>query len=185
MSKAFTSEETPDAGVVVPARAPLPSGTPNYVTPRGLSLLQAELTRLEAERERLDAGGDGETKVAERMRRGAVVAAQINELAARLGSAVVVDPRGQPRDEVRFGATVTLRPAGDDGQPARRYTIVGVDEANAAEGRLAFVSPLARALLGRRTGEVIEMRVRRDTGNAMQIVAIDYATGLEVTATDG
>jgi len=179
MSKAFTSEETPDAGVVVPARAPLPSGTPNYVTPRGLSMLRTELQHLEKERARLDAGPAGEAERAERMRRSAVLAARINELAARVGSAVVVDPAQQPRDEVRFGATVTLRPADvdpDAPQPTRRYTIVGVDEANAAEGRLAFVSPLARALLGRRTGDVIEVRSRHDADDVVQIVAIDYAT---------
>ena len=182
MSKAFTSEETPDAGVVLPARAPLPSGTPNYVTPRGLSLLRTELKHLEEQRARLDAAADGEAELAEQTRRGAVLAARINELAARLGSALVVDPAAQPRDEVRFGATVTLRLADVDGdarEPARRYTIVGIDEANAAEGRLAFVSPLARALLGRRTGDVIEIRARHDTDGVVQIIAIDYATGDE------
>lgn len=51
MSKAFTSEETPDDPIVVPARAPLPPGVPNYVTPRGLALLRAERATLEHERE--------------------------------------------------------------------------------------------------------------------------------------
>ena len=50
MSKAFTDEETAGPEPVVPPRAPLPPGVPNYVTARGLALLRAELASLQAER---------------------------------------------------------------------------------------------------------------------------------------
>ena len=55
----------------------------------------------------------------------------------------------------------------------RRYQIVGVDEANGAEGRLAFVAPVARALLGRRVGEITAVQTPRGE-DELEIVAIDY-----------
>ena len=71
---------------------------------------------------------------------------------------------------VRFGATVTVSTeAGEE----RRYRIVGVDEANAAEGRVSFLAPVARALLGRS----LDDEVRLETANGvevLEIIAIDY-----------
>jgi transcription elongation factor GreB len=61
----------------------------------------------------------------------------------------------QPADEVRFGASVTLRyESGEE----RTYRIVGVDEAEPSEGTIAFVSPLARALLGAKQGSFVSVR---------------------------
>jgi transcription elongation factor GreB len=117
------------------------------VRARGLALLRRELEALETERGRLGAATGDET---ERTRRRALNAARIAELSGRVASARVVDPGLQPHGEVRFGATVELRtPAGD----LSRYTIVGVDEAAPAEGRIAFLAPLARAILGLRVGD--------------------------------
>jgi transcription elongation factor GreB len=170
MSKAFTKDDRPDEPLVVPPRAPLPPGVPNYVTARGLVLLREELAALETDRARL--GGDDP----ERARRRAVVAGRMRELAERIGTAVVVDPRAQSHDEVRFGATVTLRVLegrrpGDE----RRVQIVGVDEAAPAEGRVAFVAPIARAILGLRVGETAVLRVA-DGDELLEVVAIDYGT---------
>jgi transcription elongation factor GreB len=162
MSKAFTREE-PEDPIVVPARAPLPVGQTNYVTNRGLSLLRAELNELERQRGPIESGD-------EEVQRVPALLARIAELASRIGSAVVVDPRAQPLDEVRFGASVTVR--GEAGT-TRRYQIVGVDEADAREGRVAFVSPLARALLGRRVGESTSVQTPRGDED-LEIVAISY-----------
>src|SRR5690349_10600021 len=138
MSKAFTKEDADDAPVVVPARPPLPDGVPNWVTARGLALLRGELAALQEERARVAGIADD----GERARRIAVVDARHAELAARIARAVVVDPATQPRDEVRFGATVTVRVAdGPDAGEERRFTIVGVDEADPAAGRVAFLAP--------------------------------------------
>jgi transcription elongation factor GreB len=145
VSKAFTSEERADDPIVVRARAPLPQGVTNYVTARGLDLLRAELEALDHERVALETTPDDVKRTAI-----PALAARAAELAARVGSAALVDVRGQEPDQVRFGATVEVR---DGAGNVRRYQIVGVDEANAREGRLAFVSPLARALLGGRIGE--------------------------------
>jgi transcription elongation factor GreB len=156
MSKAFTSEETPDAPELVRPRAPLPAGVPNYVTPRGLEQLRAELAALSA------APSSGE-RIASLTERRA-------ELEARIASAqVVAPPPPEARAAVRFGAVVTV--TGGDGE--RRYQIVGVDEADPALGRIPFTSPLARVLVGHAPGD--RVRVRAPRGDEMlEILAVDY-----------
>jgi transcription elongation factor GreB len=153
MSKAFTKDDAPQAPLVIPPRAPLPPGTPNYVTAQGIALLRAEL---EAERARLN----GDERDPERARKLVVTDARIADLAARIATASVVDPRGQPRDRVRFGATVTLRTlsGGDSAGEERRFVIVGVDEAAPAAGRVAFLAPIARAIMGLRVGDTATLR---------------------------
>lgn len=166
MSKAFVKEDTQDEPLFVPARAPLPEGTPNYVTPRGLALLQAEREELLAQREQLEAVPSED----ERRQRQAALAQRIADLDARLAMATVVTPSEQADDVVRFGATVTvLTGAGEE----QRYQIVGVDEANAAEGRVSFLAPIARALLGRRLDDEVRLETARGV-EALEIIAIDY-----------
>lgn len=152
-------EDRVEAPLVVP-RAPLPEGTPNYVTMRGLALLREELSTLEAEHARHLASGEGDAGYTER----------IANLEARIGSAELVDPRSLPRDEVRFSALVTLRSSTG---LERRYRIVGVDEAEPSSGRIAFVAPLARKLLGLRRGDVVELKLARGE-EEFEISAIDY-----------
>jgi len=165
VSKAFTREETVDQPLVVAARPPLPAGVPNYVTARGLALLRAEAAALEEERARLASARDVEAP------RLTALDERLAALAARIGSAVVLELPSPPAAEVRFGATVTVRGEAED---VRSYTLVGVDEANAAEGRISFVAPLARALLGRRAGDVVELRTGRGE-ESLVIVAVAYA----------
>jgi transcription elongation factor GreB len=160
MSKAFTSEETAEDVPVVAPRPPLPSGVPNYVTPRGLALLRAELAALERERDQLATADPGV--------RLPTLTHRLAELSARITGAVEVDE--SVHDEVRFGATVTVR--NEQGEE-RRYQIVGVDEANVREGRVAFVSPLARALLGRRAGDLAALRTPHGE-EELEIVEIRY-----------
>jgi transcription elongation GreA/GreB family factor len=69
----------------------------------------------------------------------------IRYLEARLRSAIPVDPARQPQDEVAFGARVTVT---DSAGHTHVFEITGEDEADAALGRIAPQSPLARALLG-------------------------------------
>ena len=121
---------------------------PNCVTPRGLAALRDERVRLEVERARAQGAGDA----------GALSAlnARLGELEARIGSAeLVLPPVGTARATVRLGATVVVER--DDGSE-RRCRIVGVDEADAAAGRIAFTAPFARALLGRQVGESMSLR---------------------------
>jgi transcription elongation factor GreB len=166
MSKAFTQEDTDDPPLVVPPRAPLPEGTPDYVTDRGLARLTEELSRLERTKSRAESIEDD----AERRRELAGLNARAAELSERIGSAVLVDRASIARDEVRFGATVRVR-GEDDGE--RTYRIVGVDEADAAHGLIAFVAPLARALLGKREGDVVTVRTPR-CSEELEVIGIDY-----------
>lgn len=166
MSKAFTSEETPDEPALVAPRAPLPAGATNFVTARGLELLRSEQRSLLGERAAIEALGEGEA----RTRALAVWSQRVAELEQRLASATLVDAAAQPQHEVRFGAHVVVR--GEAG-PERRYQIVGVDEADAAEGRIAFVSPLARALLGAKVGDSALVRTPRGE-EELEICAIQY-----------
>jgi transcription elongation factor GreB len=163
MSKAFTKDEGEDkSAVIVPRRAPLPAGVPNYVTESGMAALRAEHAALAAERARLEGAADpGLT----------VVAARLSDLEARIASASLVDAAAQPRDEVRFGATVTVR---DESGAERGYRIVGVDEADAARGRIAFVAPLARALLGKRVGEAATLRTPGGGEEELEVLSIAY-----------
>jgi transcription elongation factor GreB len=152
VSKAFTKDDDGSAPQFVRSRPPLPRGVPNYVTARGLAELRDEREQLEAERARWEAAGDAPTAAA--------VGARMVELDARIGSAVVVaPPAGEARETIRFGASVLVRGVGEGGdrEIERRYQIVGVDEADAASGRIAFTAPLARALLGRRMGDVAQL----------------------------
>ncbi|HKC49681.1 MAG TPA: GreA/GreB family elongation factor [Myxococcota bacterium] len=153
MSKAFTDEEAGEDAPIVPQRAPLPPGVPNYVTARGLARLRDELAALHAERGRAGA-------LADEKQRGRALGALTQRRVAleqRIATAELVPPPSESLERVRFGATVTV--AGADGE--RRYEIVGVDEADPAQGMLAFTSPLARALVGRAAGDTIRLRTPR------------------------
>ena len=156
MSKAFTSEET-DVALVVAPRAPLPEGTPNYVTPRGLELLREERADLASKRARAEATGDVAAM--------SILGTRLVDLDGRLASAQLVESTS--KDVVRFGASVTVSAEGGE----QTYRIVGVDEANPARGDVAFTSPMARALLGHEVGD--EVVVRTPRGNeTVEILAI-------------
>jgi transcription elongation factor GreB len=172
VSKAFTKDDAAEAPVVVPTRAPLPPGVANYVTPRGLTQLHEELGRFKDkdERARLDAAAGLEGPGPGPRPRDAAFIARLAELEARIASAVVVDPKAQPRDVVRFGARVTVRTAAG---ASRQYQLVGVDEADASRGLVAFFSPAARALLGHRVGDVAVLRTPRGE-EEWEIIALEY-----------
>jgi transcription elongation factor GreB len=137
-------------------RAPLPEGVPNYVTPSGLRALREELAQLDA----------GPPSGADRFH---AQAAWRSELEHRIGTAIVTSPP-EHRDQIRFGATVHLKDAaGKD----RELRIVGVDEAEAARGLVAFTAPLARPLLGRRVGEVVRVKTP-GREEELEIVGIEY-----------
>ncbi|MFD1141047.1 GreA/GreB family elongation factor [Larkinella insperata] len=170
MSSAFLKNETADAPVVIPTRAPLPPGTPNYVTPRGLALLRAELTELEAEHAQLQAAEVSDEN--DRTRQLALLNGRIANVNQRISSAKVVD--SQHLDEVRFGATIVLRTqSGPLAGTERRFTIVGVDEANATQGLIAFTAPIARVLQGKRTGDIVPFRTAQRE-EKLEIKAVSY-----------
>jgi len=78
--------------------------------------------------------------------------------------------QNEPRDEVHFGATVK---AETDNGEVREFTIVGEDEADVATGKVSWLSPLAKALIGARKGDTVKWR--RPAGDTdLEIVAIHY-----------
>ena len=96
---------------------------------------------------------------------------RLSHLSRIMKAAKVVDPAAQvSRDQVRFGATVELA---DENDSRRTVTIVGDDEADAAQGRIGWSAPLARALIGGRIGD--DRIVRLPVGEkSYEIVAIRY-----------
>ncbi|MDB5801731.1 MAG: greB [Rhodocyclales bacterium] len=164
MSKAFTkeSEQEEDDELSAPA---LPVGTHNYMTRKGFVQLKAELDQLlRVERPELvqvvswaasngDRSENGDYIYGKRRLR--EIDRRIRFLIKRLETATVVDPLAQENvDQVFFGATVRVSDAaGEEGE----YQIVGVDEANASDGRISWISPIATALLRAREGDTVKV----------------------------
>ena len=121
-------------------RAYLPEGVPNYVTKEGLEALKEELKDLEAERVK---AGDNYIMVN-------FLDASIKLLVDRINSAVEVDLSKSKKDTVSFGAWVRYN--------GRVVRIVGVDEADVNKGLISFISPIAKMLIGKKAGEVIELK---------------------------
>jgi transcription elongation GreA/GreB family factor len=151
MSRAFVKEGSGEL-------EPLPdlpiSSHPNYVTPRGLQDLRDRLTARQAELAALRARADRLDRLPE-----AAAERDIRYLEARLKSAIPVDVAAQGTDAVAFGHVVTVV---DEAGRRAVYAIVGEDEADPTQGRIAPHSPLARALMGAAVGDVV--RWRRPSG---------------------
>jgi transcription elongation GreA/GreB family factor len=167
MSRAFVKEADDEQSAGELPERPL-SGRPNYVTPRGRDMLQARVKELQAVRDRLKAEDEpmARQKLAE-------VKRDIRYYQAQLERAQLVDPAGQPRDEVHFGAAVTILDA--DGKQ-RAFHIVGDDEADVASGRISWASPLAKALMGAKVGDTVKWQRQADASE-VEIVAIEYNAG--------
>ena len=157
VSKAFTKDDGPSLAEVQRRRPPLPADVPNYVTPRGLRALRGELAAFDP----IPLGPNHHA-----------VAARRADLEARNATAVLAPPPAD-RGEVRFGAKVRVR--GADGG-LREVQIVGVDEAGPTAGLIAFVAPLARALLGHRIGDLVTVRTPRGE-EKLEVLAVEYDDG--------
>ena len=168
MSKAFVNEAAAAAEAAEPPddAEPIAAGVKNYMTPRGHRRLQDELRRLLREERpgvvetvAWAAGNGDRSENADYVygkRRLREIDRRIRFLTKRLEHAEVVDPRRQTRrDQIFFGATVTY--AGGRGGEAT-ITIVGVDEADLARGEVSWISPIARALMKAREGDIVELR---------------------------
>jgi len=165
MSRAFVKEPDGDSAGDDQPELPL-SPHRNFVTATGLAALQARQRALEAERKALNEGPD---PLAGRVQLGRV-ARELRYVAARLSSAELVLPETQAQDEVAFGARVTLE---DEAGSGRDYRIVGEDEADPAAGKISWVSPLAKAMMGSRLGDLVTWR--RPAGDLeLEVVAIRY-----------
>jgi transcription elongation GreA/GreB family factor len=139
MSRAFVNED--HAVEDVPDRPVSPH--PNYVTERGLALIEAALAAARRDFAQAQAAGDRAAL--------AKAARDVRYWGARRASAQVVQA-GADRDTVQFGTAVTI--VRDNGR-RQTFRIVGEDEADPANGSISHVSPLARALLGQQIGDTV------------------------------
>jgi len=153
VSKAFTreSDDVPDDGVASVRPRSFP-GAKNYITREGADQLREGLNELFEEKRVLAGKGDEanpNTKTALRRLESA-----IQKLQSTLNSVVIADPPAD-QEKIAFGASVRVRDANGDEET---YRIVGIDEADAGQGRISSASPLAQALLTRRAGEKIRFQ---------------------------
>jgi len=151
MSRAFVKENDGPSAPPPLLGAGLPEGTPNLATPWSARALQERLAAERLVRESLRDASDG-VSVDRRARADAAIRA----LEPYVGTLRVVEPPQAP-ERVGFGVEVEIE--GDAGR--RVVSIVGVDEADPARGRVSFVSPLARALHGALPGDVVTVRLPR------------------------
>ena len=147
MSRAFVKEsDLEHAGIDIPER-PV-SNEPNYVTPRGLNLLNQAIDDLEKKRETLNSKKD-DPMVKQKI---AVIERDMRYFAARIESAILTNPQEEDPSHVLFGAKVTME---DEEGKLLTFEIVGEDEANIYEDRVSYLSPLAEALLGGAVGDEV------------------------------
>jgi transcription elongation factor GreB len=164
MSKAFVKESQHESEEEEREAPALPPGGKNYISPAGYARLKAELKAL-VERERPEvvktvswaaALGDrsenadyiyGKKRLREIDRR-------VRFLIKRLEAAEVVNSAGRDAEQVFFGASVKIK--SEKGE--QTVTIVGVDEVDPAHGKVSWISPIARALLKCREGDVVTLR---------------------------
>ena len=159
MSVAFTREQDYESQAAdLPDRPVSPH--PNLVTPQGLAQIEAELAAAQAAYRAAQAHGDVDTDRTAMAR----ATRDLRYWSARRSSAQLVEP-DRHTGKVVFGGQVTF--VRDDGRE-QTFRIVGEDEADPAEGRVSYVSPLARALMGKEVGDTAVV-----AGHEVEIPAVD------------
>lgn len=91
----------------------------------------------------------------------AILEAKIRHLETQIANAMVIDTETLSGDRVVFGATVRVREAETDEE--KTFRLVGADEANPQKGWISIQSPVGRALVGKQTGDTVEVRVPKGT----------------------
>lgn len=142
MSVAFVKEPNEDQVEVLPDREL--GSDPNLVTTRGIKLIDSEIAALEKQLDEARTAGD---KLAM-----ATINRDLRYWQARHATAEIVVPPASVAT-VHFGSRVAIER--DDGR-RQLFQIVGIDEADPAEGLLSYISPLARSLMGKELGDVVK-----------------------------
>ena len=158
MSVAFTREEDLEATAADLADRPI-SPHPNLVTPEGLAAIEAELASARAAYTAAQVQGSIESDRTAMAR----ATRDLRYWSARRASAQLVEP-AEADGAVRFGGSVSIER--EDGR-AQTWRIVGEDEADPAAGSVSHVSPLARAVMGKRVGDEVTV-----AGQSAEIVAV-------------
>src|SRR5437762_2850783 len=177
MSKAFVKDEGVAQEVEREAQS-IPDGK-NYITPEGYARLKAELKQLaEAERPAVVKTVAWAASLGDRSenadylygkKRLREIDRRVRFLIKRLESAEIVRSSGRDTDQIFFGARVRVKTASAE----RTVRIVGIDEVDPAKGDVSWISPIARALLKARAGDVV--RLRTPAGEEeLHILEVDY-----------
>ncbi len=182
MNKAFVKEtEGDDDDELGGGLPPIPPGAKNYITPQGHQRIRDELLQLiDVERPEVvkvvhwaasngDRSENGDYIYGKRRLR--EIDRRIRFLTKRLDLAEVVDPSvHHGSDQVFFGATVSyVNAAGEE----HTVTIVGIDELDPLNGKISWVSPVARALTKAREGDVITLRTPAGD-DELEIMSVRY-----------
>jgi transcription elongation GreA/GreB family factor len=159
LSVAFSKEDSAETAseTLLPDRPISPH--PNFVTEAGLRTLEFQLQQAREAYETAQKIED----VNERRRQAATPLRDVRYFAARVRTAQLVNNPAS-NDTVAFGSTVTFRR--NDGR-VQKYRIVGEDEADPKAGSISFVSPVARSLMGKAVGDVVNT-----SGRELEIIAI-------------
>jgi transcription elongation GreA/GreB family factor len=159
MSVAFTKEDSAETAseVLLPDRPISPH--PNLVTEAGLKALEVKLQQARGLFEAAQTIED----VNERRRQAAVPWRDMRYFAERVRTAQVVS-NPTSTDTIGFGSTVTFRRG--DGRVST-YRIVGEDEADPKTGSISFVSPVAKILIGKAVGDLVDA-----AGHEVEIISI-------------
>lgn len=180
MSKAFTKEQDGDGDEPDAPDTP-PATHKNYMTPEGAAALQSELRQLQrVERPKIVeivswAAGNGDRSEngdyiygKKRLRE---IDRRLRYLAKKLETAEIVDPaRQQSLTQVFFGATVTYI-GGDEKE--HTVKLVGVDEADLTQGKISWISPLAKTLMKSSVGDTLELHAPGGV-DTIEVLAIAY-----------
>jgi transcription elongation factor GreB len=162
------------------ASPPQPGDVKNYMTPAGYGRLKLELKQLvEMERPEVtrtvawaasngDRSENGDYLYGKKRLR--EIDRRIRYLIKRLENAQIVDNQAQTHEQVYFGATVTIA---DTAGHEQTVSIVGFDEVDPARGRVSWISPIARALLKAREGDVVKLRTPAGI-EQVEIIEIRY-----------
>jgi transcription elongation factor GreB len=164
MSRGFVKEDDQEEVPLVPPRADLPAGTENFVTQNGMDALLEEKEDLLRQQESLDLSHEKEYRISFNH-----INAKLQLLNERITSAKIIDQKKLPDDEIHFGVTVTFKNI--ETNINQTFQLVGVDEANISKGKLAFTTPLAKALLHKKVGEKAILKLG-EKENIFEIVKI-------------
>lgn len=162
MSRAFVKESDDDVAAGELPERPVPAHA-NYVTAKGLDMLQARVRELTERHEQLKADSEEDSEARQKVRE---IDRDLRYFGAQLERATLVDTAAQPRDRVHFGATVMIE---DEDGATHEFAIVGDDEADVAAGKISWASPLAHAMIGAKAGETVVWR--RPAGEAEVYIA--------------
>ena len=152
---------------MVPQRAYLPEGVTNFVTPTGMNQLLAEKQMLESEKNNLYSASENEKRIELNY-----INAKLQLLNNRIAEAKIVNITEQPQNEIRFGATITLKTEASGN--IQTIQIVGVDEADISKGKVSFISPISRVLINKRTGDKVILK-QAGKDNVFEITGISYS----------